>query len=1331
LSGTNVHVLVEEAPEPERQPVERERPLHLLCLSAQNETALCDLVGRYQTFFEHSEAALADIGYTAGVGRNHFSQRLAVLAADTAQARTRLAAFLAGERAPGVLQGVSKARLPRLAFVFTGQGAQYVGMGHRLYQTQPRFRATLERCQTALREHLERPLLSVLFEDESLLNNTAYAQPALFALEVALADLWRSWGIVPDAVLGHSIGEYAAACVAGVFGLEEGARLVATRGRLMQALPSGAMAAVFTPCERVQAVLSALGEGLVAVAAENGPANTVISGDSEAVKRIVEHCKCEGIEAHRLVVSHAFHSPLLEPMLDAFERAAAQASFAVPQLPVVSNVTGAIAQSFDAAYWRRQARQPVRFAAGLHSLVAQGCEVFVEIGPHPVLSSLGASCVGEREWIPSLRRGAEDWVTLLEGLGRLYTLGLEVDWLGFERDYPRRKVALPTYPFQRQRCWLDTVPQQPVSSVSAGVRPLLGRRLASPLPDMQFETGLSVAAFPYLVDHRVYDLVVVAGAVHIAMILALASATWGDGPCTIAALSFEELLIMGQEEQRLVHLVLAPTGQCQIFSQAQDTSWRRHVTSEVRREVAVPGLTLCQDEVRSRCGDEISGLQWTAALAQRGITIGPSFQGMQRLWRRDGEALAYMHLPDTISTEGYAFHPALLDACFQAVGGALRAEHDRTYLPVGIGRLTFYHPPGCTLWCHATLRPGGDTEACSADLWIADESGQCVAAIEALQVKQVAREVVRGFVRRPIDTWFQRIDWQPQPLSPSMPTERSHLILADASGLGARLAERLGSPYVLAFAGREWAQTGTDRFCLDPASPQQWQRLLAALPECQDIVHLWSLDAAPPPCTTPASLQQDQERICGSTLHLIQALPETQACRLWLVTRGAALETAAPAAATLWGLGSVIAVEHPELHCVHIDLDPTRDEEALDFLSREIWAAGAEAQLVFRNRQRYVARLVPYVPRHGQQPRLRDTTLIMGGLGGLGLQVARWAVERGGQHVVLVGRRPPSALARQALRELEQTGARLYVVPADVSQATDMERVVALLQSLPPLRGVVHAAGLLADGVLLQQDWSRFSDVFAAKVIGAWLLHQYTQAWPLDFFVLFSSVAAFAGATGQGNYAAGNAFLDALARYRHTQGLPALSINWGRWAEVGMASALDAANQQRLDALGLEPMPIDDCLVALDRALIQQQPQLGVAAIDWPRFVRSHASGTAASLFAAMTGSAVATRAPDLLSQLRQAPRDEQPARLLAYLSGIVRGVLGLDVTRPIEASTPLTALGLDSLMAVDLRNRINADLQLNLTLAPLLKGLDIEGLAALVQAQMTRQEQGWEVLTL
>jgi acyl carrier protein len=305
------------------------------------------------------------------------------------------------------------------------------------------------------------------------------------------------------------------------------------------------------------------------------------------------------------------------------------------------------------------------------------------------------------------------------------------------------------------------------------------------------------------------------------------------------------------------------------------------------------------------------------------------------------------------------------------------------------------------------------------------------------------------------------------------------------------------------------------------------------------------------------------------------------------------------------------------------------------------------------------------------------------------------------------------------------------VVPADVSQATDMERVVALLQSLPPLRGVVHAAGLLADGVLLQQDWSRFSDVFAAKVIGAWLLHQYTQAWPLDFFVLFSSVAAFAGATGQGNYAAGNAFLDALARYRHTQGLPALSINWGRWAEVGMASALDAANQQRLDALGLEPMPIDDCLVALDRALIQQQPQLGVAAIDWPRFVRSHASGTAASLFAAMTGSAVATRAPDLLSQLRQAPRDEQPARLLAYLSGIVRGVLGLDVTRPIEASTPLTALGLDSLMAVDLRNRINADLQLNLTLAPLLKGLDIEGLAALVQAQMTRQEQGWEVLTL
>lgn len=481
VGGTNAHVVLEEASAIQRVNNEIERPQHLLTLSARNEQALRELAHKYHNFFAtHTDVSLADVCFTANTGRVHFDHRLAVVAESTLKLLEILGVFAADQPTPGLVRGqISGKNLPKIAFLFTGQGSQYVGMGHQLYETQPTFRQTLDRCDRILRDYLEKPLLEVLYLLETgnrglgteisnvpcpmpnLIDETAYTQPALFALEYALAELWRSWGIEPTVVMGHSVGEYVAACVAGVFSLEDGLKLIALRGRLMQTLSTdGEMVAVFTNQSQVQAAIQPHAEK-VAIAALNGPQNIVISGDRQAVRSAVAILESQGVETRQLKVSHAFHSPLIEPMLGDFERVASRVTFSPPKIDIISNLTGELvtAQIATPEYWCNHVRQAVRFAAGMESLYQKGCEVFLEIGAKPILLGMGRSCLPEENvavWLPSLRPGQSDWQQLLQTLGELYIRGVPVNWSAFDQDYERYRLALPTYSFQRQHYWIGS-----------------------------------------------------------------------------------------------------------------------------------------------------------------------------------------------------------------------------------------------------------------------------------------------------------------------------------------------------------------------------------------------------------------------------------------------------------------------------------------------------------------------------------------------------------------------------------------------------------------------------------------------------------------------------------------------------------------------------------------------------------------------------------------------------------------------------------------------------------------------------------------------------------
>jgi len=464
FGGTNAHIVLSEPPAvANKPPAERERPLHLLTLSARTPAAVQTLAAQFATHLaKHPAHKLADVAFSANTGRNHHPHRLALAATDSAEAQIQLAAVAKGDTPRGVVRGqVNSRQKPKIAFLFTGQGSQYAGMGRALYDTQPVFRAALDRCAAWLDVNgsLPHPLLAVMWGEADGLDQTGYTQPALFALEFALCTLWRSWGVEPAAVLGHSVGEYAAACAAGVFEVEAGLALIAARGRLMQALPAGgAMAAVLAP-EAVVKAAAAPYAGQVSLAALNGPENVVISGAGEAVRAIVAQLASQGVTSQPLTVSHAFHSPLMTPMLAEFARVAGTVQYQPPQITLISNLTGtplAAGVAPDATYWQSHVLAPVHFAEGVARLGELGIDTFIEIGPSPVLLGMGRRVLPETgaHWLPSLRVGQPDWVVLGAAVGDVYTRGTPVDWAAFDKGYARHKLALPTYPFERQRYWL-------------------------------------------------------------------------------------------------------------------------------------------------------------------------------------------------------------------------------------------------------------------------------------------------------------------------------------------------------------------------------------------------------------------------------------------------------------------------------------------------------------------------------------------------------------------------------------------------------------------------------------------------------------------------------------------------------------------------------------------------------------------------------------------------------------------------------------------------------------------------------------------------------------
>ncbi|MFF1792682.1 amino acid adenylation domain-containing protein [Kitasatospora sp. NPDC058263] len=1397
FGGTNAHVLLEAAPEPApaEEPSEPPEgpavlPLTVLPLTARDAAALPELAAGIQGELAGARggtpARPADLGHTLAHRRQHLDSRLSVVYDSRESLDEALTAYLRGEPHPRVLTGQRReARHRRLAWVFTGMGPQWWGMGRRLFATEPVYREAVERCAEHLAELTGWSLTDELAADEahSRMAETWLAQPANFAVQIGLAALWRSRGVRPDAVVGHSTGEVAAFHEAGVYDLADAVKVVVHRSRLQQRLAGtgGMLAVSLSEAEAVRRIRP-YGDA-VSVAAINSPTSLTLAGDETVLAELAAALTAEQVFARPLTVEVPYHSARMELIKDELLESLADLKARPAQVPLY--LTGregtAHGTELDAGYWWHNVRDSVRFQQAVQRLGDDGYSLFLEVGPHPVLGRSiqetlearpGGADRPDVRTLPSIRRQEDERTTFTAALAALHNLGVEVDWSVLQPT--GRPVPLPRYPFKRDRHWVEP---RAVEQVRRGRQdhPLLGRRLAGGEP--AWEARLDAEVLPYLEDHRIQGRVLFPAAGYLEMAVQAVRALTGGADAALAGIELRKALFLPDEESRAVQLTLsAENGSFTITTGSAVTTGSAgtdgdadgpggagpdrtvHAVGTVRPgQRRRPGHRLDAEPIRERAARHLAGPDCYRELAGLGYHYGPAFQGIDEVWIGPGEALAVVRPTAAIAGQGagHQVHPVLMDAFFQTLLTpqllvAAGPAGTGIKLPLAIDEVRLEPVGEQPLWVHATVtRDGGDELV--GDIAVYDGSGTPLGGITGFRAADVEKASTAVGLAT-IDGWLVEPSWSELPGASDAPDLLAEhpdhwLLFADAGGVAEELADRItgrggschlvrpGSGYRTAADGREST--------VDPGSATDLGRLLAdrraaGAAEPAAVVHLWNLDR-------PALAGADHATVAGHTgagaysLVTLAALlsAELPDCRLHIVTRAAQAtapdEPVEPLGAPAWGIGRVL--RHQELpgHPGKlIDLGPAGPAgvEAAALL-RE-FALADEDEIALRGGRRLTNRLRPAEGLTGPLPpslRADGSYLVTGAFGALGRLLCRTLVRRGARRLILVGRSPlpprerwrgldPESRAGRGvafLRELESLGAQPVPVSLDITDERALADWLAEYRALesPPVRGVFHLAGQVRDTLVAELDREVFDAVHGPKVLGAFALHRQLAGEPLDHFVLFASIASLLTTAGQTNYAAGNAFLDALAHHRRALGLPALSLDWGPWA-TGMIEELGLVEHYR-NSRGMSSLAPESGMAVLERVLGQDRAQLLVATvIDWPVFLSWYPAPPplVAGLAAAARENAPAPRRSSLLEVLRAAGEEERRGLLTERFVALAATVLRVPVEQ-IEPRTGLSGLGLDSLLAMELRARLNTELGTALPVVALLSNAPVAELVA------------------
>ncbi|WP_052230363.1 type I polyketide synthase [Streptomyces sp. CT34] len=1299
ISGTNAHLILEEAP-PQRMPEEaaadagapasQEPAADAVAwpLSARTAAGVRAQAGRLATWArEHPQADARQVAHTLA-RRPRFDHRAVAVGDSLEDVAATLSRLAAGEAGPPTVLGTARQE-PRVTMLFSGQGAQRVGAGRTLYERFPVFRAALDEVAAECDRYLETPLLDVLFADPgtpaaTLIDRTDYTQPCLFAVETALYHLVRSFGIAPAHLLGHSIGEITAAHAAGVLDLPDATRLVCARGRLMESVATeGTMYALRAAEEDVAALLADRDD--VAIAAVNGPRAVAISGERSAVAEVAAQARDRGIKTRELNVSHAFHSPLMDPILEEFTAIAAGLTFRPPRTPVISNVTGAVATAEDLTsprYWTRHLREAVRFHDGLMQARAAGTDVLLELGPDAPLTGLASAALDEAGpaaapddagplTAAALRRDLPEDASILLLAGTAHTTGVPVDWDAVLPGDAAPAFGLPTYPFAGQHYWLPAghpgaEPQD--LGLAPVAHPLLGAALRLPGTATTVLTGrISTRTHPWLADHVILGQAIVPATAVLELIRAAGTVLAADH--VIESLGVERPLVLPERGALDLTIVAEPgtepgtdpgtdepTWTVTLTSRhSQDTEEQRHAVAVLRAETATPHADFAELrdwDLTDATPADVAG-HYTR-MANAGLDYGPAFRALREAWTRGTDLLGVVALDPATDTDGYGTHPALLDSVLQAIGLTTTDDAPQVRVPFHFSGAAQHGPAGTR---HRFLIRYADDG--TARVLIATEDGAPVASVAGLTLRPVdhAQFTDVSWRVRPL---LYEITWQPAP--------------EPAGALPLRIAT-VGS--VSPGLVRAWDAAG---------------HTVDARPSLTDTADADRVVLAPPIAPgEPLDTGRARDAIAEALRAVQEWLTADRPGQLWIVTPDAA----DPAVAGVHGLLRSAETEHPGCFTV-AGTDGAEDSDTA--LARAVAAGSDERELAVHRGVLLVPRLarapLPTPPHDGRT--LDGTVLISGGTGSIGSLVARHIAERyRPERIVLTSRRGSAAPgAEDLVDDLRAAGCDVSLVACDLAAPDAVDTLRHAIGDPTVLSAIVHVAGTTADALLTDLDTSDIAAVFDPKVHGAAALCALSAEAPDARIVLFSSAAGALGNAGQANYAAANSVLDALADHLSAQGRSATSLAWGLWEQHGgMTDTVSDADLARFARTGVTPIGPAAALAVLDLVLSDDRPRLVPLSLDTGTLAATGTVPAVLSLLVTPATTAAAEQADDtdeFRASLALLSGEERLDALTDEVRTQVAMILGYDDPEQVPVGRGLLELGMTSLTAVDLRNRLS-----------------------------------------
>lgn len=1358
FGGTNAHVvLAEPAVESSVSPAATDdaAALSVLPISARSDEALIEAAGRLAAHLEaHPEVTLRDLGYTLSQRRAHLSHRHTLIAGSITDARDQLQALAEGGQ---IASGRASSTAPKLAFVCTGMGPQWWRMCRGLLDVLPTFTESIMRTDRELSRYTDWSLLEELRREEtsSRMGETDVAQPANFAIQVALAEQLGQFGIHPDAVVGHSAGEVAAHYLAGLLSFEQAVHVIYHRSRLQQRTRGlGRMLAVGLDAE---SLMQALDEKTrdefghrVSIAAINSPSAVTIAGDAEVLDDIARRMDDAEVFNRYLNGKVPYHTHYMEAIKEELHTAFEGLSSRPAAVPLYSTVTGDRLDRYaaGAAYWWQNTRATVLFEPAIRRMLEDGYTHFVELGPHPALASSIFEIAGTEQplVLAAQRRNDDDLRTFLNCVGVLHSNGHELAW---DALYPRaRLLKLPAYPWQSKRFWNET-PEAAEALYYRPVHPLLGQPVSAVHPTWEVE--LSTALIPFLDDHRVQGSVVLPAAAYVEMASAAAKATYGSD-LGVDNLVLHRAVILDEACDPVLRTTLhEDTGALEFaaFTATSDGElrWTIAATAELAMRPRIPGRSSVQ--YGAQPVTSIDGAEFYARTRAIGFDYGDSFQTVNAVTAGEDWVVADISIPAPIAAEldDYGFHPALVDGAFQTLFAAPLLGHssgDGPYLPALIRRSSIYGSPKGDMTVRLRVKSATADEI-ESDITICDLGGEPLAVFEGFTVRSLSAS--SRLSRESIDRGLYELQWEPLP----EPTDRqsdagtpsSWLVFVDHGGVGARIAQQLqrdGHPVrtVTHQAVDEITELGSG-YAINPGRPEQLRAVFdshfAGGCEATGVVNCWPLDLG-----TDVDDEETYPLGVLTVLHIAKALAahDTVASRLYLVTANAqpalGTEPLAVNQAAIWGLGRVIGhQEFVERWGGLIDVDDADDlDQTAARVCRHLLNSHHEDQIAIRGEAVLVPRLRPSINLTRPFPTKLSpdaTYVVTGGTGALGRAVATYLAERGARHIALLSRTAlpsrehwasmtedgPHYAAVDTVRAIERLGAHVSTPSVDV---TDIDQVRGWLAQHVrdggrPVRGVIHAAGSVHDQLLVNVTEEDFVKVLAPKVTGTRNLHEAFADHDLEFFVMFGSAGSVIAAPGQGNYAAGNAFLDAFAYYRQAQGLPALTIGWGPWS-VGMVEELNLENVYAMR--GIELITPAAGARILDRLINQRTPNVVAINADWGR-ARQLLGGHLPAMFAALDA-AIADAAVDsdasILSVLAGTPESERLAVVKEHVERLVAAVFDCSVD-DFASDAMLDDIGLDSMMAMDFRVRINTAFSIDLPVLEILKGVSVDSLSVRV----------------